>query len=164
MVQGEPLPGSGPGAEPSTADLGLAVLVTDDSLRAERELMLLDVKCGNHAPAFVRAALSDVEEIAAVRDDVMLVASELVTNAVMHSGGGARDTVRVQAVPSRRDVVISVVDPGLSDDAPRCKSKTGCGWAGMGFGSWISSLVSGGLSAAVDVESGRRWQLAAHAE
>jgi hypothetical protein len=161
MVQGEPFPGSGPGPEPSRADLGLAVL-TDDSLRAERELMLLDVACRDHAPGFVRAALSDIGEIAAVRDDVMLVASELVTNAVIHSGGGARDTVRVRAVLIGRDVVISVVDPGLSGDAPRMQEQDGYGWAGMGFGSWISSLVSGSLSGAVDVESGRRWQPAAH--
>jgi anti-sigma regulatory factor (Ser/Thr protein kinase) len=81
--------------------------------------MQLDLACATNAPAVVRDALKTIGELDAVRDDVMLVASELVTNAVMHSGGSAAATIQVRAALTETDVVISVADPGLSGNLPR---------------------------------------------
>jgi hypothetical protein len=92
------------------------------SPESEQDLMVLDVGCANQAPAVVRAALSELRELDAVRDDVILVASELVTNAVIHSSGTAADTIQVRAVLTGGNVVISVTDPGLSDDTPQIRA------------------------------------------
>jgi anti-sigma regulatory factor (Ser/Thr protein kinase) len=110
--QGKPSHGSEP---------GLAVLAGCTSPASERELLALEVGCGSEAPAFVRAALRQIKELGAARDDAILVASELVTNAVVHSGGSPADTIHVRAVLSRGDVSISVHDPGLSGDAPHLR-------------------------------------------
>jgi anti-sigma regulatory factor (Ser/Thr protein kinase) len=69
----------------------------------------------------VRAALSQIKELGAAREDAILVASELVTNAVVHSGGSPADTIQVRTVLVRGDVSISVHDPGLSDDTPHLR-------------------------------------------
>jgi serine/threonine-protein kinase RsbW len=87
------------------------------------------VNCDRAAPAIVREKLARVEGIGWILGDAMLVASELVTNAVLHSGGSARDLIEVTA--SRRDdsLVISVRDPGRSgkraEFAPRDEDSIG---------------------------------------
>jgi anti-sigma regulatory factor (Ser/Thr protein kinase) len=100
---------------------GPTVLATSAPQEPERELMVLTVACAKHAPAFVRAALSKIAELEPVLGDVILVASELVTNAVIHSGGSTANTIRVRAVRVSDDVLISVDDPGLSDNTPRIR-------------------------------------------
>jgi anti-sigma regulatory factor (Ser/Thr protein kinase) len=100
---------------------------------SERELLALEVGCGNGAPALVRAALSQTEGLGAAREDAILVASELVTNAVVHSGGSPADTIRVRAVLARGDVSISVHDPGLSDDVPHLREADGSQASGLGL-------------------------------
>jgi anti-sigma regulatory factor (Ser/Thr protein kinase) len=97
----------------------LMALPADGSSASERELVLLDVACTEHAPGLVRAALRDVTELDAVRDDAILIASELVTNAVMQSGRSAAHQLHVRAILSGTDVLISVDDPGRSNEAPR---------------------------------------------
>jgi anti-sigma regulatory factor (Ser/Thr protein kinase) len=97
------------------------VRATGASQEHERELLVLEVGCGSEAPALVRAALSQIEELGAAREDAILVASELVTNAVVHSGGSPADTIQVRTVLIRGDVSISVHDPGLSDDTPHLR-------------------------------------------
>jgi anti-sigma regulatory factor (Ser/Thr protein kinase) len=88
---------------------------------SERELLRLEVGCGREAPAIVRAALRQIKELGAARPDAILVASELVTNAVLHSGGSSADTIQVRAALVRGDVSISVHDPGLSGDTPHLR-------------------------------------------
>jgi anti-sigma regulatory factor (Ser/Thr protein kinase) len=83
--------------------------------------MALDVVCATHAPAVVRAALSAIRELDAVCDDAILIATELVTNAVLHSGGTTGNTIHVQALLRAGNVLLSVDDPGLSDDTPRMR-------------------------------------------
>jgi anti-sigma regulatory factor (Ser/Thr protein kinase) len=78
------------------------------------ELLSLDVKCDRRAPAFVREVLVRMDGLGSVLDDALLVASELVTNAVVHSGGSPEDVLRVTVTLDRDGVVISVDDPGLS--------------------------------------------------
>ena len=82
---------------------------------------MLEVGSGREAPAIARAALRQIKELGAARDDAILVASELVTNAVVHSGGAAADTIQVRAVLIGGTVSIRVHDPGLSDDIPHLR-------------------------------------------
>jgi anti-sigma regulatory factor (Ser/Thr protein kinase) len=79
------------------------------------ELLSLDVPCDRHAPAVVRDALGEVHDGGGwALDDGLLVASELVTNAVRHSGCAPDHTLQVSVDLARDSLVISVHDPGLS--------------------------------------------------
>jgi anti-sigma regulatory factor (Ser/Thr protein kinase) len=62
--------------------------------------------------------MRSVVEIESVREDALIVVSELVTNAVMHSGCDPEDTIAVRAVLAGGCLRISVHDPGRSTDAP----------------------------------------------
>jgi serine/threonine-protein kinase RsbW len=74
----------------------------------------LDLPCDEHAPATVRQVLSDVPDAPWAIGDAMLVASELVTNAVLHSGCKADHEIKVSVGIREERLVIAVVDPGLS--------------------------------------------------
>jgi anti-sigma regulatory factor (Ser/Thr protein kinase) len=87
----------------------------------ERELLQLEVRCGREAPAIVRAALRQITGLGVAHDHTILVTSELVTNAVVHSGATAADTMQVRVVLIEGAVSISVQDPGLSSDTPHAK-------------------------------------------
>jgi anti-sigma regulatory factor (Ser/Thr protein kinase) len=78
------------------------------------EVLALDVPCDEDAPGRVRQALMDLESLGWVLGDVMLVASELVTNAVLHSGCLDKHRLKVRAWLDNRHIRISVTDPGLS--------------------------------------------------
>src|SRR5436190_6674054 len=86
---------------------------------AERplELVSLDIPCDQHAPAVVRGALAEFEDDDLSLADGMLVASELVTNAVLHSGCTADHMVSVRASVWRDRLLISVHDPGISGES-----------------------------------------------
>ena len=79
----------------------------------------LEVRCDRAAPSRVRHALSERADIGWVGGDLMLVASELVTNAVQHSGAGEDDVVGVAVKFAADSVVLSVCDPGCSDGGPQ---------------------------------------------
>jgi anti-sigma regulatory factor (Ser/Thr protein kinase) len=73
-----------------------------------------DLPCDQMAPSAVRHALEDGGHQAWVIGDVMLVASELITNAVIHSGCVPGDMVSVE-FELRPDAILCVVcDPGRS--------------------------------------------------
>ncbi len=78
------------------------------------DLLSLEVPCDPYAPVIVRNALAEVHDGGWSLDDGRLVASELVSNAVRHSG--CADEHRLQVEVSRREgrLLISVHDPGLS--------------------------------------------------
>jgi anti-sigma regulatory factor (Ser/Thr protein kinase) len=78
------------------------------------DLFALDVPCDRTAPAVVREALADVHDDAWSLHDGLLVASELVTNAVLHSGCEAEHRLEVSASLSGDHLLISVHDPGFS--------------------------------------------------
>jgi anti-sigma regulatory factor (Ser/Thr protein kinase) len=81
------------------------------------DLLSLELPCDARAPVIVRDALSEVHDGGWSLDDGRLVASELVGNAVRHSGCQLRHRLRIDV--SRRDgrLRISVHDPGLSGQA-----------------------------------------------
>jgi anti-sigma regulatory factor (Ser/Thr protein kinase) len=83
------------------------------------DLLCLDIPCDQHAPAVVRGALAELEQDEWSPADGLLVASELVTNAVLHSGSAADHTLNVRASLRGDCLRISVHDPGTSgEEAP----------------------------------------------
>jgi anti-sigma regulatory factor (Ser/Thr protein kinase) len=77
------------------------------------DLLRLCVRCDEAAPGVVRDAMSQLPELGGVRDDAILVASELVTNAVRHSLCGPDDLLEIRVAGDGR-LRISVLDPGVS--------------------------------------------------
>ncbi len=66
------------------------------------------------APSAVRQALADEGDDGWAMGDVMLVASELVTNAVIHSGCSPDDVVSVELRLGPEVILCAVSDPGRS--------------------------------------------------
>ena len=73
----------------------------------------LRLPCDSAAPRMVRHALNQMPDLDDVRDDALLIASELVTNAVMHSGGREDEVVEVWLERGHDSLLISVLDPGV---------------------------------------------------
>jgi serine/threonine-protein kinase RsbW len=96
-----------------------------------RELMRISMRCDRYAPATVRQALErlgDGWELG----DAMLVATELVTNAVLHSNCSEDQILTVKLVRSAGRVEISVCDPGESGvDAEVIDRPDGAGGLGL---------------------------------
>ncbi len=107
-------------------------------------VLRLALRCDKYAPGAVRRALEGVSEIAPVLDDVKLLATELVNNAVLHSGCSADDELRVNAQLAPGSVTISVHDPGLADPGPRLRVPEG-------------SSEPGGMGLRIIEELARRW-------
>ncbi len=78
------------------------------------ELLRMEVVCDSTAPATVRQSVGRLQELGWVAGDAMLVASELVNNAVMHSGGTPADVIEVGVYHCPDGILISVSDPGRS--------------------------------------------------
>jgi anti-sigma regulatory factor (Ser/Thr protein kinase) len=76
--------------------------------------MALTLPCAPSASAAVRDELSGLDELGWILGDVMLVATELVNNAVVHSGCGPQDDLQVRASRRAGRLTVSVRDPGLS--------------------------------------------------
>ncbi len=77
-----------------------------------------EVPCDHAAPSSVRARLRDLSCGSAL-EDVLLVASELTANAVLHSGGQPQHRLAIEARLDSGYVTIAVSDPGLSGLTPR---------------------------------------------
>ena len=97
------------------------------------DLLQVNLQCDQHAPAAAREALCEVDELGPVIGDAMLVASELVTNAVRHSGCRGDHTIEVRIGVSRNRLLISVHDPGITGRAvaPRIYDELGIGGWGL---------------------------------
>jgi anti-sigma regulatory factor (Ser/Thr protein kinase) len=74
----------------------------------------LELPCDRHAPATVRDALREVDDLGWLVGDAMLVASELVSNAVVHSGARSNELLDVHVELGQDRLLISVRDPGRS--------------------------------------------------
>jgi anti-sigma regulatory factor (Ser/Thr protein kinase) len=79
------------------------------------------VRIGRDAPAAVRKALRerDANLPAALRDDLLLLLTEIVTNAVLHSGARDGDPIEVDLRERPGSVHVVVTDPGNGFDRPR---------------------------------------------
>jgi anti-sigma regulatory factor (Ser/Thr protein kinase) len=80
----------------------------------DETLMALTLPCAPSAPAAVREELSQLDGLGWILGDVMLVATELVNNAIVHSGGTPHHDLDVRASRNAERLTISVRDPGLS--------------------------------------------------
>ena len=74
-----------------------------------------EVPCDLHAPMAIREILARVHDGHWSLEDGLLVASELVTNAVRHSGCGDEHSLRVDITRRAGNLLIAVHDPGLSE-------------------------------------------------
>lgn len=95
------------------------------------EVFHLVLPCDREAPARVRAELEKVDVIASVRDDARLVASEIVSNAVLHSGCTAEHELDVHGWLSEEFFEISVHDPALTKEAPVVRDNPDIGGLGL---------------------------------
>ncbi|WP_221460339.1 ATP-binding protein [Streptosporangium saharense] len=89
------------------------------------------------------------------KDDVLLIVSELVTNAVVHADRG-RTPIRLRLVTTRDLLVVEVHDPGSLFDAPRVTDvQDVCAPAGRGL--HLVSIICGGRwgSSLLDDRQGR---------
>jgi anti-sigma regulatory factor (Ser/Thr protein kinase) len=80
------------------------------------DLLVMEVPCDRKAPAVVRSALAQIDCGWSV-DDGILVATELVNNAVLHSGCMSDHRLKVRATVQQDRLLISVHDPGRSGEA-----------------------------------------------
>ncbi|HEY5196388.1 MAG TPA: ATP-binding protein [Solirubrobacteraceae bacterium] len=102
-------------------------------IRATDGRLELDLPCGPVAPRLARQALRGVLGSRRVGDDAALVVSELVTNAVQHSGCDPEQTIRLDALLSAGCVRIAVHDPGRSGQTPRVRDEVPAQAGGRGL-------------------------------
>jgi anti-sigma regulatory factor (Ser/Thr protein kinase) len=97
------------------------------------ELLSLDLPCDLHAPVTVRDALAEVHDGGWSLDDGRLVASELVGNAVRHSGCAGQHRLQVDVRLRDERLLISVHDPGLSKSTAQPVGSDGSDPGGWGL-------------------------------
>jgi anti-sigma regulatory factor (Ser/Thr protein kinase) len=106
----------------------------------DSKVLALDLRCNVTAPSRVREALSRAEGIGWRLGDAILVASELVTNALRHSGCTDAQFIHVQVRKARNRLLISVVDPGHSGLQARAAFPADVGAGGVGL--WVVEQLS----------------------
>ena len=82
-------------------------------------LLRVLLRCDRFAPRLAREAVGGVPAIQPVRDDALLVTTELVSNAVLHAGCDPRQEIEVVAELVGQAVRITVADVARSDSTPR---------------------------------------------
>lgn len=87
------------------------------------ELLRRRFPCDPSAPQSAREATRALAALGALGDDATLVVSELVTNAVRHSGSSARDELELTIALSASLLTISVSDVGRSANRPALRPK-----------------------------------------
>jgi serine/threonine-protein kinase RsbW len=101
----------------------------------ESDVLALELRCDVEAPSRVREAVSGIEGIGWRLGDALLIASELVTNALRHSGCDENEVIHVQVRRWRDRLLISVRDPGASGKSAQAGIPTELG--NGGFGLWV---------------------------
>lgn len=102
------------------------------TVQGEEGQLTLAVSCDKDAPAAARELVRELGGTGSEFDDAVLIASELVSNAVLHSGGRAVDQLTIAVALRHRRVLITVVDPGRSGTRARVRSR-GDGFSGFGL-------------------------------
>lgn len=101
----------------------------------------IELPCNNEAPAAIRETIRALD-VGWLAGDAMLVASELVTNAVVHSGCTPDDLLHVSVALDQHRLLISVRDPGTSDVRVRLRE---------------GEDLFGGMGLRIVEELSRRW-------
>jgi anti-sigma regulatory factor (Ser/Thr protein kinase) len=99
----------------------------------ERLVLRVVVRSDRAAPAIVREELARVGGVGWVLGDAMLVVSELVTNAILHSGGRVQDLIEVTVHRLADSLVISVLDPGYSGRCAEVATRDEAAIGGLGL-------------------------------
>lgn len=73
------------------------------------------------APGQARAAVRSIVELDPICEEAELIISELVTNAVMHSGAVDGDEITVDVLREDDVIRLSVHDPGRSSTTPEVR-------------------------------------------
>jgi anti-sigma regulatory factor (Ser/Thr protein kinase) len=85
------------------------------------------------APRRARDALRALDPIGPVRDDAVLVASELVSNAVLHAGSDPSEEIELIVEVEQGALRLVVTDPGHSDRVPAVRGLEYGGPGGRGL-------------------------------
>ena len=96
-------------------------------------MLTLALRCDASAPSNARRAVDVTLTDEPAGGDVRLVVSELVSNAVRHSGAGRGDVLRLCIRLSDELVEILVRDTGQSGDAPHIRPREGTSPGGLGL-------------------------------
>jgi anti-sigma regulatory factor (Ser/Thr protein kinase) len=97
------------------------------------EILRLRLRCDSSAPRLARKAVERLEAISPVREEALLVTSELASNAVIHSGSTAGDEIELRAELLGDCVRIEVRDAGRSQNRPALREMNGSGPGGYGL-------------------------------
>jgi serine/threonine-protein kinase RsbW len=103
------------------------------------DLLALEVRCNVAAPRRVRRALSKLDGIGWRLGDAMLVATELVTNALRHSACREHESIEVRVHQTEERLLISVQDPGKSGKVAKVRPPD-LGQGGVGL--WVVEQLS----------------------
>jgi len=95
--------------------------------------MVLTLPCAPSASAAVREELSHLDGLGWILGDVMLVASELVNIAVVHSGGMPHHDLQIRAWRRAGRLTVSVRDPGISGRSAGTRPATDLQMGGWGM-------------------------------
>jgi len=98
----------------------------------ETQIARLTPRCDNFAPKAVREVLADQCDLGWAAGDAMLVATELVSNAVRHSLAAPEDLLEVRIHRDDARLRISVRDPGTSGRTARMAERPDP-WGGLGL-------------------------------
>ncbi len=98
----------------------------------ETDTARITPRCDRFAPKLVREALADLPDLGWAAGDAMLVATELVSNAVRHSLATTDDRLDVRIHRDGDCVRISVRDPGISGRTARMADRPDL-WGGLGL-------------------------------
>lgn len=117
---------------------------------AGTEVMRFAVNCDVDAPGLARKAFDAVAGIDDVREDARLVVTELVSNAVRHSGCAASDLIQVLARLRDGVLEVAVTDLGVSRSTPRLRLHQVDGGGGLGLRIVASVSIRWGTMRAED--------------
>jgi anti-sigma regulatory factor (Ser/Thr protein kinase) len=107
---------------------------------SESDVLALALRCDVAAPARVRGALNQLEGLGWELGDAMLIATELVTNALRHSACDEDEVLHVQVRQTAERLLISVRDPGTSGKAAEVRTPADLGEGGVGL--WLVDQLS----------------------
>jgi anti-sigma regulatory factor (Ser/Thr protein kinase) len=91
------------------------------------------MRSDSSAPGLAREALRTVAAIDLVRSDAILVASELVSNAVVHAGCDPGEEIELVVEMRSNAVRLAITDRGCSDKAPTVRGPEYRGPGGRGL-------------------------------
>ncbi len=91
------------------------------------------LRCDSSAPRRAREAVAKLDVLGAVRDDALLVVSELASNAVRHSGCNSSDEVVLLAELVPGALRLAVIDQGRSGGSPTRRERDPLTPGGMGL-------------------------------